>query len=148
MSDSYRGSGSASYHPKLLLGILVYGYATGVFSSRKLERAAYGSVAFRYVVTSLKTGDAEHIYATVYSRAGRPKTSSSCTEANVYRERQALTQVRKPPLTAPVAGRRSPANSASSCTPPPIGCYSMCAIMFRAGIPCGRASSPASASIS
>ena len=39
MSNSYRGSGSASYHPKLLLAVLVYGYATGVFSSRKLERA-------------------------------------------------------------------------------------------------------------
>src|SRR5271166_4132603 len=38
MSKSYRGSGSASYHPALLLGIVVYGYATGVFSSRKLER--------------------------------------------------------------------------------------------------------------
>ncbi len=37
MSGSYRGSGSASYHPRMLLGILVYGYATGVFSSRKLE---------------------------------------------------------------------------------------------------------------
>ena len=31
MSGSYRGSGSASYHPRMLLGILVYGYATGVF---------------------------------------------------------------------------------------------------------------------
>ena len=39
MSHSYRGSGSASYHPTVLLSILVYGYATGVFSSRKLERA-------------------------------------------------------------------------------------------------------------
>ena len=39
MSGRYRGSGSASYHPALLLGMLVYGYATGVFSSRKLERA-------------------------------------------------------------------------------------------------------------
>jgi hypothetical protein len=45
MSGSYRGSGSASYHPRMLLGILVYGYATGVFSSRKLERATYDSVA-------------------------------------------------------------------------------------------------------
>src|SRR3712207_5250929 len=49
MRKSYRGTGSASYHPKLLLGILVYGYATGVFSSRKLERATYGSVAFRFI---------------------------------------------------------------------------------------------------
>src|SRR5580698_8688763 len=49
MSGSYRGSGSASYHPSVLLGILVYGYATGVFSSRKLERATYDSVAFRFI---------------------------------------------------------------------------------------------------
>ena len=46
---SYRGSGSASYHPEMLLGLLVYGYATGVFSSRKLERATYDSVAFRFI---------------------------------------------------------------------------------------------------
>jgi transposase len=52
MSGSYRGSGSASYHPSLLLGILVYGYATGVFSSRKLERASYDSVAFRFVAAN------------------------------------------------------------------------------------------------
>jgi transposase len=49
MTRSYRGSGSASYHPALLLGLLVYGYATGVFSSRKLERASYDSVAFRFI---------------------------------------------------------------------------------------------------
>jgi len=49
MSKSYRGSGSASYHPTVLLSILVYGYATGVFSSRKLERATYDSVAFRFI---------------------------------------------------------------------------------------------------
>ncbi len=52
MSGSYRGSGSASYHPALLLGILVYGYATGVFSSRKLERASYDSVAFRFIAAN------------------------------------------------------------------------------------------------
>jgi len=52
MSGSYRGSGSASYHPSLLLGVLVYGYATGVFSSRKLERATYDSVAFRFIAAN------------------------------------------------------------------------------------------------
>ena len=52
MSSAYRGSGSAGYHPRLLLGILVYGYATGVFSSRKLERATYDSVAFRFVAAN------------------------------------------------------------------------------------------------
>jgi len=52
MIGSYRGSGSASYHPKVLLALLVYGYATGVFSSRKLERASYDSVAFRFIAAN------------------------------------------------------------------------------------------------
>src|SRR5712692_10587427 len=52
MIRSYRGSGSAFYHPALLLSVLVYGYATGVFSSRKLERATYDSVAFRYIAAN------------------------------------------------------------------------------------------------
>jgi transposase len=52
MRGSYRGSGSASYPPSLLLGVLVYGYATGVFSSRKLERASYDSVAFRFIAAN------------------------------------------------------------------------------------------------
>jgi transposase len=52
MSKSYRGSGSASYHPKVVLSILIYGYATGVFSSRKLERATYDSVAFRFIAAN------------------------------------------------------------------------------------------------
>ena len=52
MVNAYRGSGSASYHPSMLLGLLVYGYATGVFSSRKIERATYDSVAFRFIAAN------------------------------------------------------------------------------------------------
>jgi transposase len=52
MSGSDRGSGDASYPPQLLLGLIIYGYATGVFSSRKLERATYDSVAFRFVAAN------------------------------------------------------------------------------------------------
>jgi transposase len=52
MTGSYRGSGEASYHPELLLGIIVYGYATGVFSSRKLERGTFDSVALRFVAAN------------------------------------------------------------------------------------------------
>jgi transposase len=52
MTGSYRGSGEASYHPRLLLGLIIYGYATGVFSSRNLERATHDSVAFRFVAAN------------------------------------------------------------------------------------------------
>src|SRR6266852_5612471 len=52
MNKAYRGSGSASYPPATLLSALIYGYATGVFSSRKLERATYDSVAFRFIAAN------------------------------------------------------------------------------------------------
>jgi transposase len=52
MVGAYRGSGSAPYHPSVLLGLVVYGYATKVFSSRQLERATYDSVAFRFIAAN------------------------------------------------------------------------------------------------
>lgn len=47
--NQYKGVGSAAYDPKMLLGLLFYGYSTGVFSSRKIEAATYDSVAFRFI---------------------------------------------------------------------------------------------------
>jgi transposase len=49
LTRQYAGCGSKAHHPATLLAILVYGYCTGVFSSRKLEMATYDSVAFRYI---------------------------------------------------------------------------------------------------
>src|SRR5665811_163900 len=49
LTRQYAGRGSKAHHPATLLAILVYGYCTGVFSSRKLEMATYDSVAFRYI---------------------------------------------------------------------------------------------------
>ena len=49
LTRQYAGRGSKAHHPATLLAILVYGYSTGVFSSRKLEMATYDSVAFRYI---------------------------------------------------------------------------------------------------
>jgi transposase len=52
LTRQYAGRGSAAHHPAVLLGLLVYGYASGVHSSRKIERATYDSVAFRYVAAN------------------------------------------------------------------------------------------------
>lgn len=49
LERQYAGCGSEAYHPASLLSLLIYGYATGVFSSRGIERATYDSVAFRYL---------------------------------------------------------------------------------------------------
>jgi transposase len=47
--DGYSEKGGVAYAPEMLLGLLIYGYATGVFSSRKLERATYEVVPFIYI---------------------------------------------------------------------------------------------------
>jgi transposase len=49
IENSYAGRGSDAHHPAMLISLLVYGYATGTFSSRALERAGYDSIAFRYI---------------------------------------------------------------------------------------------------
>lgn len=50
--QKYNNKGTSAYHPYMLVALLFYGYATGVFSSRQLERNTYDSVAFRFVASN------------------------------------------------------------------------------------------------
>ncbi len=50
---AYGERGAPAYAPELLFGIVVYGYATGVFSSRQLERATYECLPFIYLAGGL-----------------------------------------------------------------------------------------------
>jgi transposase len=43
------GRGMAAYHPVMMVRVLLYGYCQGMVSSRKIERATYQDVAFRYL---------------------------------------------------------------------------------------------------
>src|SRR5438270_8277641 len=49
----YGTRGGEPYAPEMLLGLLLYGYATGVFSARKIERATYEAVPFRFIAGNL-----------------------------------------------------------------------------------------------
>lgn len=49
----YGSRGGQPYAPEILLGLLFYGYATGVFSSRKLERATFETVPCRFLAGNL-----------------------------------------------------------------------------------------------
>jgi len=49
----YAAVGGEAYAPEVLLGLLFYGYTTGVFSSRKIERATYESIPFRFIAGGL-----------------------------------------------------------------------------------------------
>ena len=52
LTEPYTGRGSQPHHPAMLVALLFYGYAVGVFSSRKIERSTYDSVAFRYLAAN------------------------------------------------------------------------------------------------
>ena len=47
-----RGTGSAQYHPRMMLALLVYCYANGIFGSRRIERATYRDIGVRYVASN------------------------------------------------------------------------------------------------
>ena len=49
----YAPIGGAAIAPEVLLGLLFHGYATGLFSSRKMERATYESMPFRFIAGGL-----------------------------------------------------------------------------------------------
>jgi len=55
-----RGTGSAQYPPKMMLSLLIYCYANGIFSSRRIERSTYVHVAVRYL-----TGDTHPDHDTI-----------------------------------------------------------------------------------
>lgn len=52
LEGAYASRGSDAHHPAVLLGLLIYGYITGVYSSRAIERATHDSVAFRYIAAN------------------------------------------------------------------------------------------------
>ena len=52
LERAYAGRGSLPYHPAMLLSLLIYGYATGCYTSRKIERATYDSLVFRFIAAN------------------------------------------------------------------------------------------------
>lgn len=52
----YKGGGTSSYHPKMLLKILIYGYVSNIYSSRKLEAATKENIHFMWLA-AMKTPD-------------------------------------------------------------------------------------------
>ena len=49
---NYRGTGSAQYHPRMMLALLIYCYANGIFSSRRIERATRRDLGVRFVAAN------------------------------------------------------------------------------------------------
>jgi len=60
--------GKAQYHPRLLLALLIYAYANGIFSSRRIERATHRDIGVRYVAANLHP---DHDTIAAFRRANR-----------------------------------------------------------------------------
>ena len=57
---NHKGSGSDQYPPRMMLGLLIYCYSMGIFSSRRIQRATYRDVGVRYL-----TGDTHPDHDTI-----------------------------------------------------------------------------------
>jgi transposase len=47
-----QAGGKPQYHPRLMLALLIYSYANGIFSSRRIERASYRDIGVRFVAAN------------------------------------------------------------------------------------------------
>ena len=56
MEVNERGTGSEQYPPRMLLSLLIYSYATGVFGSRRIEQSTYESVPVRVLCADTHPG--------------------------------------------------------------------------------------------
>lgn len=103
---AYAGRGSDAYHPASLMSLLIYGYATGVFSSRKIEMSTYDSIAFRYLACNRHPDhDPWPPSAAALAISFRPSSYKSC----------------KSPRPTNSANSAPSASTVPSCTPMPAG---------------------------
>ena len=49
LKAKYKGGGTSSYHPRLMLKVLIYGYLTNQYSSRKIEQALHQKIHFMWI---------------------------------------------------------------------------------------------------
>lgn len=80
--NTYKGGGSSSYHPRMLIKLLVYGYFDGVTSSRKLEQSTHENVCYMWLC-----GMNKPTYATISTfRSGRLKGKVKDLFASIIKE--------------------------------------------------------------
>ena len=73
----YGERGGDPYAPEVLLGLLFYGYATGVFSTRKIEQATYESAPFRFVAGNMHP---DHDTLAAFRKAALPEIKGLCVQ--------------------------------------------------------------------
>ncbi len=77
-----RGSGDAQYHPRMMLALLIYCYANGIFSSRRIERATHRDIGVRFVAANTLFIPKTKSQATEHGRCDRIGPTESIKSAH------------------------------------------------------------------
>ena len=101
-----RGTGSEQYPPRMLLALLLYCYATGVFGSRRIEQATYDSVPVRLIC-----GDTHPDHDTICTFRRENKALVQETFVRVLELAQALKFLQVGQITVAVDGTKVLANA-------------------------------------
>ena len=101
-----RGTGSEQYPPWMLLGLLLYCYATGLFSSRRIEQATWDSVPVRLIC-----GDTHPDHDTICTFRRENKALLQETFVRVLELAQALKFLQVGQITVAVDGTKVLANA-------------------------------------
>jgi transposase len=92
LERAYAGRGSDAYHPAMLLSLLIYGYATGTHSSRKIERATYDSLAFRFIACNQHPDHDTLAASAAVSARSSPMPSCRCCRSHARTNSRALAR--------------------------------------------------------
>lgn len=101
-----RGSGDEQYPPQMMLGLLIYCYASGVFSSRAIEAMTYDSVAVRYLCADTHP---DHDTICTFRRENRALLSSAFAQVLELAARCKVLQVGN--VTVAIDGTKVLANA-------------------------------------
>jgi len=104
-----RGTGNEQYPPAMMLGLLIYSYAQGIFSSRAIERATYQNVSVRYLAANTHP---DHDTIATFRRANAPLLRSVFVQLLALARRAGLLQLG----TLAVDGTKIEANAAKRKT--------------------------------
>jgi transposase len=101
-----RGTGSEQYPPPMLLGLLIYSYATGTFGSRRVEQSTYDSVPVRLLTADTHP---DHDTLCTFRRQNQPLLTESFVK--VLQLAQQLKVLKVGQLTVAADGTKVLANA-------------------------------------
>jgi transposase len=85
-----RNSGSAQYHPRMMLALLIYCYANGIFSSRRIERASYRDIGVRFVAANTHP---DHDTIAVFRRSNKAAIEAAFLQVLLLAKESGLLRV-------------------------------------------------------